>query len=268
MKTEIRTITPTDAENMLKLNTNNRKVRRKHVEFLRDEILGGRWQLNGASMVMSEDRLLDGQHRLMAIIAAKKAVPSLVVSGVPNDHFDTIDIGKNRTVGDVMGINGEKNAYLLAPTLSIILKYRDGTILEGVRVSTTRVQALLADNPKIRESVELCRDVRIMSVPAAAAGHFLMKKKDAALADELIEGIRNGFEKTDTDPFYDFRKRMMENHKKKENHADGLNWKYQLAFMIMAWNLRRKSQKVHSPVKLTFAHGAGLHSRPQFPEII
>ena len=64
----IDTVTPAIATRWLGLNTNNRHPRITDVRALAADMRGGRWQQNSETIKFGTDgRLIDGQHRLMAI---------------------------------------------------------------------------------------------------------------------------------------------------------------------------------------------------------
>ena len=61
MKTEIRKITKEVAEVLLSENIGNRKISRVNVDFLKDQILKGKFEQNGDTIRISKSgRLLDG----------------------------------------------------------------------------------------------------------------------------------------------------------------------------------------------------------------
>jgi hypothetical protein len=97
-------MTPTEAQRLLdEHNTSNRTVRPRVVEEYTRSILQGRWQdhyLNKCS-VSTEGVLIDGQHRLMAIVAANKAVPFGIEWNVDPAIADIIDRGSPRRVDDL-----------------------------------------------------------------------------------------------------------------------------------------------------------------------
>lgn len=244
MQTVVETITPTMAENYLKLNTGNRPIRTGLVKFLREEIADGRWAMNGEPIIFSSDRLLDGQHRLLAIKASGKSVRSLVVRGVKNQDFSTIDMGTPRRPADVLTMKGEKSAFFLAPACAWVLRYKDGVLLTHKRTSSTRIEQFLESNGRIRQSLELCRGVKLVPVPVSTAAHFLFHKKDDTLADLFIDGLRNGFKNDDRDPFFAFRERMIEN----QTSTSKLHAIYIFALMVKAWNLARGHDKLAAPL--------------------
>lgn len=258
MKTAIEVITPSVAETYLGQNHSNRKIRPAHVLFLRDEILEGRWQSNGATIVFGEEgRLLDGQHRLLAVKAANKPIRTLVVHGVPNAFFSTIDMGAPRKPADTLKIMGESDTGLLASTIMWILRYKKGEAGSFTRTKTsaTIVEKFLESNSKVRRSVEMCVRMKIMSSPVAAACHYLFAQKDHDLADKFLRGVREGAEIDRDDPIFLFRERMIENLASKAK----LHAQYQMALMIKAWNSLRKKER---GVELSFKFSES------FPQIV
>lgn len=112
---KVETITPEIAKTMLGENVNNRRISRDNVNLFAREIRNGEWRFNGEAIKFSKDgRLLDGQHRLLAVIAADKPLTTLVIRGLEDETQQTMDSGKTRTLGDVLTLRGEKNSTQLA----------------------------------------------------------------------------------------------------------------------------------------------------------
>jgi hypothetical protein len=104
--TTIETVTPAMAADWLKMNTNNRPLDQKRVQAFADDIRLGRWQTTHQGIALSKDgRLLDGQHRLSAIVVAQRSVQMMVFHGVDPRTFTVMDRGKPRTLRDVTGID-------------------------------------------------------------------------------------------------------------------------------------------------------------------
>ncbi|WP_339335934.1 hypothetical protein [uncultured Maricaulis sp.] len=108
MRLEIETITPRDAESALKSMGHNRAVRMRHVEKMAADMLAGQWCVNGAAVVFDDaGRLIDGQHRMHACLAAHRPFRTAVLRGVNSDEIaPTIDTGKARTFGDALAMRG------------------------------------------------------------------------------------------------------------------------------------------------------------------
>lgn len=108
MQLEFQTITPEQASDLLtNHNPSNRRLDTRHALFLAQEMERGTFRPdNGDSIRIDTDgNILDGQHRLAAIVRAGKPVTMLVAKGVDRETFATIDTGKRRTVQDIVGID-------------------------------------------------------------------------------------------------------------------------------------------------------------------
>lgn len=80
MKSEMKTITPTLAKKYLEKRHLMRNPSPRHVALYAEDIREGRWIDNGATIVLGPDgELVDGLHRLMAVVEANKSIKSLVV---------------------------------------------------------------------------------------------------------------------------------------------------------------------------------------------
>lgn len=103
-------ITPEDAIRLLEYNTSNRPVREARIARYARAMKMGRWlPSNDAISFSTEGRLLNGQHRLQAIIRANTPVTILVASGLDEKAFDVIDRGCTRSPGDLAAAEGFVN---------------------------------------------------------------------------------------------------------------------------------------------------------------
>ncbi len=96
-------ITPEEAEQMLAKNwPSNRKMSQAVIDGYVNDMENGNWcWYVGNTIVVSEDGyLLDGQHRLAAIVKSGIPTMMLVVRNVPDEAFDFIDGGKKRLASD------------------------------------------------------------------------------------------------------------------------------------------------------------------------
>lgn len=111
MKIETILLTPAKAAELLKRNTNNRNVKKERVLMYAHEIANDNWTLNGESIkISSNGEVLDGQHRIMAVIKANKPIKTVFISDLQKEVITTIDTGVGRSGGDVLSINGVKHS--------------------------------------------------------------------------------------------------------------------------------------------------------------
>jgi len=125
MKAIIIIITPEQAKRWLEKNNGggrgNRPVSQRQVNFLTDSILRGQWVLNGETIKIGKDgSVIDGQHRLMAIVRANRSVESLVVFDCEPECYSTIDQGRARTAREAFRNLDIKNAKSIAAGTCIL----------------------------------------------------------------------------------------------------------------------------------------------------
>lgn len=117
-------VTPEIARDLLDRNINNRKLNKRRVDNMANAMLRNEWQYNGDTIRISKSgRLLDGQHRLSAIEQSGISQKYIIVDGLDDDVFTTIDIGSARDAGQMLAIAGEKNTTALAAVTKMALVY-------------------------------------------------------------------------------------------------------------------------------------------------
>lgn len=105
-ETSLVDVTPSMASKWLaENNTNNRNLRQGHVIRLASDMAEGRWyQTHQGIAFNGNGTLLDGQHRLEAIVLADITVPLLVTTGLAAEAMSAVDDHQRRTVGDALTI--------------------------------------------------------------------------------------------------------------------------------------------------------------------
>lgn len=102
--TAIETITPQIAQLYLKFNNNNRPLRKTHIRELASDMMAGNWQVTHQGIAFdTTGRLIDGQHRLHAIIEAGRPIQISVTKGCSASSFSILDRGSNRSPSDILG---------------------------------------------------------------------------------------------------------------------------------------------------------------------
>ena len=102
MKTQIQTVTPEIAAHFLQKNTGNRDYRKSWVAHLSNIIKNGEWMTTHQGIALDKaGNLIDGQHRLLAIIDSGLPVQINVSYDVDPKTFGCIDIGVKRNLADI-----------------------------------------------------------------------------------------------------------------------------------------------------------------------
>jgi hypothetical protein len=104
-------ITPQMAKELLAGNDHNRRIKAPVVLRYAYDIINGRWvsETGEAIKISVSGKVLDGQHRLHAIIKANKAVSMCIAYGCSDDIFTVLDTGSMRNASDVFKIRDVKN---------------------------------------------------------------------------------------------------------------------------------------------------------------
>ena len=106
MKPQVMTITPSAAKAFLECNTDNRNKRGWWVNGLANMIKRGEWIPTHQGIAFAKSgKLIDGQHRLEAIVEANIPVEMLVVTDVRDDAYKVLDNGIKRTMADLTGMH-------------------------------------------------------------------------------------------------------------------------------------------------------------------
>ena len=126
MKIQREKIHTTTAVNLLKKNEQNRRLNKRRVNNFATLMSQGLWEEdNGETLTIDkEGNLLDGQHRLTAMVKSGESLYFWVARGAEPEVKNTIDTGKARSVTDIFALNGEKS-YSEKSTLA---KYADAWI--------------------------------------------------------------------------------------------------------------------------------------------
>lgn len=121
VEAKIETVTPEMAKDWLEGQAKNRKWKRDVVDRYKSEMVQGNWQINGQPIIIdAQGRLIDGQHRLMAIIETGLSIKMLIVRGIREDAIKTIDTGKKRSMGDIFQMQGVYNSKLISRTAKLL----------------------------------------------------------------------------------------------------------------------------------------------------
>lgn len=101
------------------MNTHNRRKDKKSIATYAACMRNGKWMLNGEPIIISDTNvILDGQNRLYACVEAGVPFQTLLIWGIAEDAFKTIDIGKTRTAGDILFIDDIKNANSVSAAIA------------------------------------------------------------------------------------------------------------------------------------------------------
>jgi hypothetical protein len=208
-------VSPVIAEKLLSLNTRNRPKRPRDVNEWADEMAGKRWLTTHQGVALDRNMaIVDGQHRLEAIIESGVSVKMPVAVGLDPEAFKVIDTGRKRTTADALATEGEKSVYNLAAAIRLAYLF-DNMLLDG---GTRRVHTdvLLAyregKEEDLREAVRWSNTAPqhglYLMRTAVAVGYYLLHRDvgNRALVEEFCDGVMYGENLSRDDPCFALRR--------------------------------------------------------------
>lgn len=248
MKTEVRTITPRVAKEMLRMNHGNRKLSQSHVRYLSKQMKEGKWMFDGQPIrTTTTGTILDGQHRLNAVVESETSQPFLIVSGVSPETFKVMDTGKTRSAADVFSIEGINQYANCAAATRVILQLKNGTRSNqnaDTRVTNSDILDFYLENQDIgrhvTESGKLYDDFgKVLPLSRIAAYRYLMSEKSVTSAEEFWDKLCMGIGLDKNSPIWVLRKKLIEDKYSKTS----LSPTGRLALIYKAWNKFRKGEE-------------------------
>lgn len=141
--TEIADITPDIARRLLENNSDNRPINKGLVDAITRDISNGNWKMNGETVIVSKDGLLnDGQNRLSAVIAANRSIRTAIIFGLPRETRMTVDMGRQRRTSDFLAMGGVKNSTYIAATVTLYINFSRKRYANGGGVAPTKQDML------------------------------------------------------------------------------------------------------------------------------
>jgi hypothetical protein len=231
-------ITPEAATVFYKHRLRNRYISKTNLQRLMRDIQVGDWKVTGETIIFDDDdRLVDGQHRLLACMESGIPIKTYVVRGnIDKDAATSIDTGKAKTPGDLLTFSNFDEGHHLAACLRWINRIRtDGMQFERFKLTRDEMLEFMKDNPDVSLSLPYGRFIRQLVVPSlGAALHFEMAAKDRGLADKYFTHLQQGTGEVGS-PTFVVRELLIKN----KLHRAQLPVHIVAAMLIKAWNLLR-----------------------------
>lgn len=257
-------VTPEIATAMLAKNTGNyRNLNRRTIDRYARDMEAGAWVLNGEALKFDVlGNLIDGQHRLHAVIQSGRPIESIVVHGLSQSAFLNIDNGKKRSLSDHLRHMGEVSVVTLAASANLGWRYDNGAILTHRAPTITEAMAWISENPSIREDLHPADALnKATGLPGSAYAvllHVAGRLAPREDVDLFIQNVKTGANLAEDNPCFALRKWATA----RDKNIGGSKAK-SFAVMAKAWNYYITG----NPIKiLTWKRGgAGQES---FPKIV
>lgn len=210
MKTAIQTITPEDARKLLEKNTGNRPLRDAWVEQLVRLIREGRWEVTHQGIALAKNgRLLDGQHRLQAIMRSGRSVQIMVTTGLEEDLFKWIDGGPTRSTADRVHFVDNQQVNKLVCSLVASYLYVTTPVRGRTSIDMVEDEFLRRTDAYVYVASCLCKGVRgVCTAPVGAAvvGYY---NHSQTKGQQLMESLLTGENLSAGQPVYLLREAIL-----------------------------------------------------------
>lgn len=250
-------LTPELAEKLLASNPNNRKLSRTTVDKMKRDIEAGNWELNGETIIVSEDGSLnDGQHRCTSVVETGRVIKTAFWFGATRASRMTVDTGAVRTVGNFLEMRGVQNSKTVAACCNWLIQLeRTGSISPAPDRTPTKQEQLewWQSNRNIEDSVSFVANGsdKVGGRSLLAVAHFTFQQIDPVAADYFIQRLIKGDGLMANDPIWKLREQLISKYVQMRDGKRGgrLTPAEKFSAIVQAWNAKRTGRRT---VRITF----------------
>jgi len=251
-------VTPAQAQKWLEGNVDNRNLREPRVLQHAQVLQRGEWELTGDAIVFDEDgTLLNGQHRLSAVVITGIPARFIVLRGVPSKAQEVFDSGLPRQLGDQLQRRGVPYYTYVSSALFWLhrMQYSEASgvahYAEPQQRPTFRQLLALYDANKnlAEEAPKIGKHVNNLKVRAGATlaiYHRLREIDDPNIDQEVDIFFKSWLEGTDlraSDPIFRLREWCLEDAAKRHTRGRAPDYRY-VAYVLTAWNAWREGKPI------------------------
>lgn len=228
MRVATEIMTPTEATALIAASTGQRQrnLDLRRVSNYALQMKAGKWRVTHQAIGIDPDgMLIDGQHRVNAVIKAGIPVEMAVARDVDPSTFDAIDNGRSRNPSHALAFAGYGNTAVLAAAIRHYLIYE--TLAGTTRTTAPDVRALWSTHDIVEFAGEKGGDLILGSLPDAtrigigvaqagaktwlAASLALLRAKgaDDELRGEFTERLEQGTMLPNGSPIHALRRWMI-----------------------------------------------------------
>jgi hypothetical protein len=242
-------VDPDVARRWLEANTHNRNTRQFVVNQYARDMAAGQWRFTGEAIKFAHDgTLLDGQHRLLAVVKSGATVSMLVINNLPLEAQDVMDSGIKRQALDGLKLAGYKNTSILQAAARIALALdanrmsREATKINSF--SNVEIHQFVGDNnPAFAEAAQMAAHYkeRIDAPPSVLAYcWWSCSALSAEATAAFFESIANAATYGAGDP----RSALIRRIQTARRNNERLSQMAYLSLFLRTWNAWRKGQEI------------------------
>ena len=272
MEIKLISVTPELATQYLAKTQKNRNKKPATIRRYANDMMRGKWLDNTAETIKfnTVGSLIDGQHRLEAVVMSKKTISFWVAFDVPDAAMQVIDTGAIRSAGDALkiaGHNGYSNEIAALARKCIAIEGGNEMVLGSKKIklgaaAVTNADILayceqhdLTDHCRFGQKISQQQFIRTLTTSEYQFLHWFLGRIDRTAAETFLGNLANLDGLRDGDPIYTLTRRLNQG-------KDSLTGKMRLHAIVTAWNAWRRGEK------LSVIRVAHLESEPAIPQAI
>jgi hypothetical protein len=239
---DIEAIDPARAARYLEHNIRNRRLSQAHIEAIARDLAQDRWMFNAQPICFANNgRLLNGQHRLRAVIRAGRPIEVPVVRGLDEAAYATYDSHPKRRadLGDPLETFGDQ---ALAHAMANLLwrHERKALAIGNAKATAAEVQQIVRQHPRLLILRSFARKMGHFG-RASVIGYaaYVMERDNADLASRFLTALETGADQGPGHPILALRGTLQGLRASKASQGE------QLAALLGGWE-RFKARAVSS----------------------
>jgi hypothetical protein len=241
LRCQIETIDPAAATRYLATCHGGRQPIASLVEALTGDIARGRWMANAQPICFTRDGLLaDGQHRLLAVVAAGRAIEVPVIRGLPEDACASYDTQPRRAAAadDPGSEFGDQPLAIAMANLFWRHERRAAAPTRHKRAGAAEIREILTQHPRLFELRSFAR--RMVDFGRSSVmgyGAYVIERDDPHLAPAFLQALATGADLPTGHPALATRSTLQRLRRERATQDE------QLATLLAGWR-RFKAQPV------------------------
>jgi hypothetical protein len=182
-----------------RFNKSNRKIQTPHVNSIARDIRGGNWMMNAQPIAFSGDpstgnaNLLNGQHRLEAVVKADCPIEVMIATGLDDAAFATFDLHARHSHRKYIAKGDER---VLAAAAKLQWRVDNGKAPGDRGVpSASEIQATIEAHPELMDAFPVSRKKEMQEIGSSGILTFFIasiRRQDDQLSEVYLEQLMSG----------------------------------------------------------------------------
>lgn len=238
-----RIINPEFAHKLLKYNPKNRRLNQAHVKMLASQMEAGLFMPElGFISFDKKGKMIDGQHRLNAIIESQASFKMKILTGLDSQVRNIIDTGMKRSLADTLRMDGIENATVVSGAIAKIIIFEQYGRFDAKadrKFHNADYKKAIKNHPEIIICSQKLRPSPIFRRPSQILALYVLCYKVAPRkADDFFLRLMTGENLEKNSPLLEIRRIVLNKIGTRNNVA-----MTDLIFaLISVWNASRKGK--------------------------